>query len=244
MAENQATLKGKLKFTGTITLTTGMHIGTGSDFSPIGAIDSFFIRDTMTHIPIIPGSSLKGKLRTLLAKSRSETYILNQIEDDDWVVSRLFGSAKSKAVRPARLQFYDLFMAKDSIEFFSKLDTDTYIGEIKAENTINRLSSEANPRFIERVPAGARFDFKLIYNIENVAEEKTADEVEEDLRTLKDGLDPLTYDYLGGNGSRGYGRISISDISVKLVGIRNKNTDDLDIELYNDIFKDMEGRDA
>ena len=84
----QAVLKGKFLIEAVITLVTGLHIGTSSDFTPIGAVESPFVRDHFTKVPIIPGSSLKGKLRTLLAKMRSPGYVLNKIEDDDEIICR------------------------------------------------------------------------------------------------------------------------------------------------------------
>lgn len=96
--QGQKQLQGKLFITANLKLITGMHIGANSDFAPIGAVDSPFIRDCLTHEPIIPGSSLKGKLRTLLAKSRCKNLILNNIDDDDDVISRLFGSAGKKVL--------------------------------------------------------------------------------------------------------------------------------------------------
>ena len=83
----------------------------------------------------------------------------------------------------------------------NQLDTDTYLGEIKFENSIDPLTGEANPRQIERVPAGTVFKFCLVYDLAN------KDEVQEDMETLKDGIRLLEWDYLGGNGSRGYGRV-------------------------------------
>lgn len=219
MEGTQAVLKGKVVFTGIITVETGLHIGAGSDFAPIGAVDSPFVRDTLTHAPIIPGSSLKGKIRTLLAKKTAQGYILNPIEKDNAVIARLFGMAAKDKVQTARLQFYDLFMTQESKELFSSLDTDTYMGEVKYENTINRLSGAAMPRQIERVPAGAQFDFKLVYNVETDDQA----EIEEDIRTLKEGLDLLTYDYLGGHGSRGYGRIAISEIKPNVIGMMDSD---------------------
>uniref|UniRef100_UPI00402943AE type III-A CRISPR-associated RAMP protein Csm3 n=1 Tax=Megasphaera sp. TaxID=2023260 RepID=UPI00402943AE len=84
-----------------------------------------------------------------------------------------------------------------------------YLGEIKFENKINPLTGEANPRQIERVPAGAIFDFQLIYNIADV------EQVTEDLQALADGIRLLTWDYLGGHGSRGYGRVTFSQWDVQ-----------------------------
>ena len=98
MEGNQAALKGKIVINGILTVKTGLHIGAGSDYAPIGAVDSPFVRDPLTHAPIIPGSSLKGKLRTLLAKNRVEGYILNSVEEDDKVIARLFGTTGPPAI--------------------------------------------------------------------------------------------------------------------------------------------------
>lgn len=73
----QVQLKGKLLIGAVLTVKTGLHIGDSSDFAPIGAVDSPFIRDPLTKAPIIPGSSLKGKMRTLLAKVLDE-----KVEED------------------------------------------------------------------------------------------------------------------------------------------------------------------
>lgn len=215
----QAVLKGKFLIEAVITLVTGLHIGTSSDFTPIGAVESPFVRDHFTKVPIIPGSSLKGKLRTLLAKMRSPGYVLNKIEDDDEVICRLFGSTSKNGVIGARLQFYDVFVTPESIEKISRMDTDTYMGEVKFENSITRLTATAIPRQIERVPAGTDFAFKLVYNIEN---EK---EIEEDFATLSAALMMLQMDYLGGHGSRGYGRVAFSNFSVRYAGL-NKNLEE------------------
>lgn len=222
MNKQLATLKGKVLIKGILRVETGMHIGGGADFAPIGAVDSPFLRDTLTQAPIIPGSSIKGKIRTLLAKIRSNKYILNSVDTDDDIIKRLFGSTSNELAQPARLQFFDLFITKDSMDKFSCLETDTYLGEIKFENTINRLTGIANPRQIERVPAGMEFNFKLVYNIEN------EDEYKDDLAVLNEGFELLQMDYLGGHGSRGYGRVSINNLTVELIG--NTSIDKSDIE--------------
>lgn len=223
----QKALRGKILFTGNLEVITGLHIGGSSDFAPIGAVDSPFIRDPFTHAPIIPGSSLKGKMRTLLAKLKCKDYILNDVAEDNNIVKRLFGSSGKNFACPARLQFFDLFITKDTITNFNALETDTYIGEVKFENTINRITGKANPRQIERVPAGVIFDFKLVYNVE------TVEELHEDMATLKQAFELLENDYLGGHGSRGYGRVKLQNISPKVIG-------DLDVNLakLKDIFKD------
>ena len=58
----------KIQILGTIEVVTGMHIGGSGAFAAIGAVDSPIIKDVITNLPLIPGSSLKGKMRTLLAK--------------------------------------------------------------------------------------------------------------------------------------------------------------------------------
>ena len=206
----QAGFKGKIKITATLTVKTGMHIGASNDFAPIGAVDSIFVRDPFTKQPVIPGSSQKGKIRTLLAKARATGYLLNKIDDDDEVVKRLFGTAAKVDTRPARLQFYDIFLTQESIQRYENMDTDTYFGEIKYENTINRINATANPRQIERVPAGCQFAFQLVYNLEK------PEELKQDMQVLSEGLKLLQLDYLGGHGSRGYGRVAFSDFKVSL----------------------------
>ena len=204
-------IRGKIIIQGDLTIKTGMHIGGGSDYAPIGAVDSPFIRDSLTQEPIIPGSSLKGKIRTLLARYRSEKNIVNSIDEDDDVIKRLFGSTRPQTI--SRLQFQDLFISEETKLLFESIDTDTYMGEVKFENTINRVTSVAMPRQIERVPAGTKFVFKLVYTLID------KDEVEEDLRILRTGLELLQLDYLGGHGTRGYGRISIDNVTIKTFSV-------------------------
>ena len=223
----QKALKGKIFITGILKVLTGMHIGGSSDFAPIGAVDSPFIRDPFTHAPIIPGSSIKGKLRTLLARLTCEGYILNEVDKDNAIISRLFGASGKSYALPARLQFFDLFVTEATKINFTAIETDTYIGEVKFENTISRTSGVANPRQIERVPAGAEFAFKLVYNVESL------EEAEEDLKTLATGFKLLENDYLGGHGSRGYGRVQLQAIQLKPIGDFA-----LDLTHYEALFKD------
>lgn len=205
----QVQLKGKLLIGAVLTVKTGLHIGDSSDFAPIGAVDSPFIRDPLTKAPIIPGSSLKGKMRTLLSRVRDGMAALPSPEEDEAVVARLFGISSKTETKPARLQFRDAFVKAESRNKFKNLDTDTYLGEIKAENTINRGTGVANPRMIERVPAGMEFDFQLVYNIED------ENQMKEDMEVLCRGFRLLQLDYLGGHGSRGYGRIAFSSFHVQ-----------------------------
>ncbi len=199
-------IRGKVIIKGNLVVKTGMHIGGGSDYAPIGSVDSPFVRDALTQEPIVPGSSLKGKIRTLLARYRSKRYIVNEIHKDDEVIKRLFGSTIPQII--SRLQFQDLFVSEESKSLFESIETDTYMGEVKFENSIKRANGEANPRQIERVPAGAKFVFQLVYTVIDETE------LEEDLKTLRTGIKLLELDYLGGHGTRGYGRVAIENINV------------------------------
>lgn len=209
---------GKIIISAKLVIVTGLHIGGSSDFAPIGAVDKPFVRDPLTKRPMIPGSSLKGKMRTLLVKATSPSYILPSASEDKPVIKRLFGSSDRNGAMPARLQFVDCFVNEDSAKRFASFDTDTYLGEIKFENSINRATGIANPRQIERVPAGLTFDFNLVYNVEKM------DELEDDLDCLREAFKLLQYDYLGGHGSRGYGRVRFEDFKFETLGNVELNT--------------------
>lgn len=193
-----------------MTVLTGMHIGGSSAFSAIGAVDSPVIRDSLTGEPIVPGSSLKGKMRTLLAKAIKNHYITQNCVHDPEEIKRLFGSAgnnqKEEKPKAARLQFADAFLSNAEL-----LKQRRSMTEVKFENTINRLTAVANPRQIERVVRGAEFGINLVYDIEETTE------IVEDFANISQGLKLLSMDYLGGHGSRGYGRVAFSDFKVDVV---------------------------
>ena len=202
------TIKEKIEITGKITLLSGMHIGTSGDFSPIGAVDSVVVRDPMTQQPIIPGSSIKGKMRSLLAATQTDSLWMPKIDQEPAMLKRLFGTGGKEICR-SRLQFFDLFLDSKSVERLKQADTDLYLTEIKFENTINRITSVANPRHLERVPAGAEFVFRLVYIVEDT------DEFAADIEMLGKGIRLLQIDYLGMGGSRGNGRIRFSDLDLE-----------------------------
>ncbi len=192
---------GKILIQCKLVVLTGMHIGDSSAFSAIGAVDSQVVRDPLTGLPIVPGSSLKGKLRTLLARSISgDIQNMPTHDNDDERIKRLFGS--SKPIRAARLQFADCFVS-NAAEMRR-----VGITEVKAENGINRADSVANPRFIERVSRGTAFDVKIVYEIADESQ------ISEDMALLAKGMKLLQLDYLGGHGTRGSGRISLKEFSI------------------------------
>ena len=185
----------------TLVVRTGMHIGGSAAFSAIGAVDSPVVRDPYTGQPIVPGSSLKGKLRTLLARSLSrDIENMPKYDDDELSILRLFGAANP--VRRSRLQFADAFVTNANRMAAVSLT------EVKTENGISRADAVANPRQIERVVAGTEFGVNIVYDAVD------PDETRDDLALLAKGMKLLQLDYLGGHGSRGSGRVSLLDFHV------------------------------
>ena len=214
------TLNGRLIITGILELKTGLHIATAGNFSSIGAVDTEIIRDTLTNRPMIPGSSLKGKMRFLLERTKNDKITNeNNVVSVSNQVKRLYGSNEKRIVL-SRLQFFDIVLF------------DLPYTEIKYENTINRMTGIAMPRQLERVPAGSEFIFKLVYNIEEI------DEIEEDIENILKSFDLLEDDYLGGHGTRGYGRVKFKEMESKLkvYDIENNLLDRLN--KFNDKFNE------
>ncbi len=217
-------LTGRLLIEGDIYCATGLHIGGGKDNMAIGVVDSMVIRDPLTRRPIIPGSSIKGKMRTLLAKTQFNPEAANfdfsklDIKHDAKELKRLFGSINPIIL--SRLQFCDAPMNAETVTRLDNIETDLYLSEVKYENTINRISSVANPRQIERVPAGSGFSFKLIYLIEDGV---SAEELQQDFMLIKEGLVLLQQDYLGGHGSRGSGRIVFRNLTNSVFTYADKS---------------------
>ena len=204
-----------------LVLQTGLHIGAGDSEMHIGGIDNSVIKHPMTQSPYIPGSSLKGKIRTLLewrsGAVQSAPLSLKDISKNPEEVKnilRLFGiSGDTKnseqevaEIGVSRLAFWDCAL-NEAWENAIR-DDNQLLTEAKSENTIDRITSTAgNPRQTERVPAGAEFDFKL-----------TLRQFEGDKPELLDlvlkGLKLLELDSLGGSGSRGYGKVKFTDLTV------------------------------
>ena len=196
----------KIRINGDVLVKTGMHIGGSSAFAAIGAVDSPIVRDVRSNLPLLPGSSLKGKMRSLLAKEFNEA--LQDPDNDHERITRLFGSAKKGQVKRSRLLFSDMVLANETELRQAGLQSMT---EVKFENSISRLTAVANPRQIERTVRGSIFELGLIYEVEK------EDEVLEDMETLAEGIRLLQYDYIGGSGSRGYGKIAFKNLNAETV---------------------------
>src|SRR5437764_1746578 len=232
-AGTQLTFLGKLILEGEIQCQTGLHIGAGKGSLEIGGADNPVVKDAF-GVPYIPGSSLRGRLRSLLeqslgltapnelvyvSKRRGQEVRIHQSDRPDDEVCLLFGrsparvekvsgeASESPAATPARLTVYDSPLVVESISQQMRENLDDELTEVKSENAVDRITSQANPRTLERVPAGARFKFRLILDVLCDEDKPLLARVAEALRLLED-------DALGGGGSRGNGRISFSALSL------------------------------
>ena len=196
----------KIVCTGKITLKTGLHIGGTNTALNIGGPDSFVVRNPLTNVPYIPGSSLKGKMRSLI-ELRDGTIDKkgNVTNDQESNAGALFGtSGANDESHPSRIIVRDAELDLSDPHMFD--NTDLPYTESKTEVTINRITAKANPRTIERVPAGAKFNINVVINIFDTDNEQQL------LKTFKDAIALLQDDYLGGNGSRGYGQVEFSEM--------------------------------
>lgn len=205
------------KLSGKIVVKTGLHIGAGNDKVEIGGMDNPIIRNPLTHEPYIPGSSIKGKMRSLMEwkfdKLKSTGGKVCSCGLLECKVCRVFGSANTKSEEakdrgPIRLIVRDAVLTK---EWKEKFRNGNSIVEEKNENSLNRITAEANPRPIERIVPGVEFDFEISYRVID-----TGDNGETDKKYFKEvvleSLKLLQDDYLGGGGSRGNGQIEFKDL--------------------------------
>ena len=233
-AQTELKLVGKLILEGDLTCHTGLHIGAGKGSLEIGGADNPVVKDAF-GLPYIPGSSLRGKIRSLLeqssglavpselvylSKRKGQEVRIHQSDRPDDEICLLFGRSpgrmervsgealESASATPARLTVYDAPLIADSITPQMRENMDDELTEVKSENAIDRITSQANPRTLERVPSGARFHFRMVLDV-------LCPEDRELFARLLEGLRLLEDDSLGGGGSRGNGRVALS--SLKLV---------------------------
>src|SRR6266849_91799 len=232
-AQTELKLIGKLILEGDINCQTGLHIGAGKGSLEIGGADNPVVKDAF-GLPYIPGSSLRGRIRSLLehalgltssselvylSKRRGQEVRIHQSDRPDDEIGLLFGrspgraervegeSIETRAASPARLTIYDAPLDQDSITAQMRENLDDEITEVKSENAIDRITSQANPRTLERVPAGARFRVRMVLDILCEEDKELAGRLFEGLRLLED-------DALGGGGSRGSGRIRFANLKL------------------------------
>lgn len=216
---------------GVIRCMSGLHIGAGNETIEIGGTDRPVIKHPLEGYPYIPGSSLKGKLRALLeirhaafdpgsgsgkggGPSKSQS-------GPTGFVGRIFGVSagddKENSLPTALLVRDAIPTSAYRAELSRRRAEGLAVFEQKSENSINRVTAEANPRTIERVPAGAGFTFEAIYRI--FARHGNDDQSRADFAHVLEALALLQLDTLGGHGSRGYGRVAFESLKcVDLAG--------------------------
>ena len=203
-----------IRFSGTVECVTGLAIkGAGNDLG-IGGADSEVIRNPLTNEPYLPGSSLKGRMRSQLERKYGTRDKYNgpdqrglpcQCGRADCKICTVFGAHfnPGAASAPTRIIVRDACMTDEFRSQIQDLPTErgSYL-ELKGENIINRKTGTAeHPRFMERVPAGATFDFEILLQI-------LEGDDENQLRSfVEEGLHLVEASYLGGSGSRGYGKV-------------------------------------
>lgn len=204
------------KLSGKIIVKTGLHIGSGNEKVEIGGMDNPIIRNPLTHEPYIPGSSIKGKMRSImewnLGKLKETDGKVCSCGQADCKICRVFGSANNsdnaKDRGPTRLIVRDAVLTSEWKDKFRK---GLALVEEKNENSINRITAEANPRPIERVVPGVEFDFEVSYRVIDTGDAGNMDR-EYFESVVKESLRILQNDYLGGGGSRGNGHIEFKDL--------------------------------
>jgi CRISPR-associated protein Csm3 len=224
---------GKLILEGVMTCETGLHVGAGKGSLEIGGSDNPVAKDAFGR-PYVPGSSLRGKIRSLLeqasglavpaelvflSRRKGQEVRIHQSDRPDDEICLLFGRNPGRMERvqgetletsqatPARLSVFDAPLELDSITPQMRENLDDELTEVKSENAIDRITSQANPRTLERVPAGARFKIRFVMDVLCDEDAPLFARVLEGLRLLED-------DSLGGGGSRGSGRVSFSALRL------------------------------
>ena len=214
-------LYGRLVIRGDILVKTGLHIGGSGGAFAIGGVDNPVIVNQVSGQPYIPGSSLRGKMRSLTEKylgrttgqriSQSEIHACkSEAEYVECPICNIFGITAEDFNWPTRLLVRDVALDPESAVAIREAKTSLPYTEVKTEVAIDRVTSQANPRDVERVPAGAVFGpMEFVYNI-------YAEQDVEWLKVLLDAMQLLEDDYLGGHGSRGSGKIAFQNLQLTL----------------------------
>lgn len=229
-------LIGYKRIEGIIEVITGLHIGGSTTIIEIGGKDNPVIKHPITKVPYIPGSSIKGKMRSLLEwklgklntdrNSNDFGEVHKWCNDKECPICVIFGtSAEEAGIGPTRLIVRDAVLDKNYKERQKEKNiswTPIDLTEDKYENTINRITARANPRNFERVISGAEFSFKMSYRVFENGDNGSGDEGL--FEHVLDGLRLIEQDALGGAGSRGCGQVKFH---INVNGGEPKTLDDI-----------------
>jgi CRISPR-associated protein Csm3 len=219
-------LQGKIIITGEIEALTGLHIGGAAAGLDIGGVDNPVLRHPLTREPYVPGSSLRGKMRCLMDRHLGTALnkhigqaTIHECNDAHsyatCVVCKIFGlPGERNFAEPARLLVRDVLLTRASTEALRAIKTGLPFTEIKTEVAIDRITSAANPRQNERVPAGAIFGpLEMVYSLYAVNGNGAHADLDRLPQVFK-AMELLEDDYLGGYGSRGAGKVRFRNLSV------------------------------
>jgi CRISPR-associated protein Csm3 len=232
-AQTELKLIGKLILEGEMHCETGLHVGAGKGSLEIGGADNPVVKDAHGR-PYVPGSTLRGRIRALLeqatgmavpselvfiSKRKGQEVRIHQSDRPDDEICVLFGRSPGRMEKvgggdidsnhatPSRLSVFDAPLVAESITAQMRETLDDELTEVKSENAIDRITSQANPRTLERVPAGARFRIRMVVDLMCPEDGTLPALVLQGLRLLED-------DALGGGGSRGSGRVSFDNLKL------------------------------
>ncbi len=208
-----------------IELQDGMRIGGAGGGLEIGGVDPnlMALKDPVSGQPYIPGSSLKGKLRSTLEKQYGLGHQGKPCSCScgcpDCPVCPVFGAHMNTNAGTSRLTVRDARFTSNYLrQWQQRVSEGLPVLEIKTENTIDRNRGVAqNPRTQERVPAGAVFGAEMVLRVFE------GDDDNKMLGNIKNALAVIErFDSLGAGGSRGSGRIRIRNFrseKIELAGL-------------------------
>lgn len=230
MSIDKIPLLGRIVLQMNVHVVTGLHVGGAAGKLEIGSVDSPVIRDPISGQPYLPGSSVRGKMRSLVERiyGREQNmpigkgvriHMLRKRDgqsDEDYQAEfrnnetcSIFGVTGDEPVpHPTALIVRDAQLSPDSVRKLKQARTDLPFTEVKWEATIDRVTSAATPRQIERVPAGAVFEkLEMIYSIYGESNIRHFPVIFQALALVEE-------DYLGGLGARGSGKVEFELTNV------------------------------
>jgi len=228
-------LKKYVSITGVLRCKTGTRIGGSKEELAIGVMENPILRDPLDKYPYIPGSSLKGKMRALLElhygrvgwkyetpnprEGRQGGPYLDKNSGepcgcrqglDECPVCTIFGPHKAAGHKlgPTRIIVRDSIVTDEWKDKLKELQEEgLQYAEVKTENIINRRTGVAeHPRPMERVPKDTEFHLNMTLRIFE------GDDEVKMKNYIREALDMMQQDYIGGSGTRGYGWVEIRDL--------------------------------
>jgi CRISPR-associated protein Csm3 len=202
-------LEERLVLSGKVEALTPIHIGSGKGERDIGEVDLPILRQP-SGVPYIPGSSLKGKVRSeaeRIARKRGMQVctppevrnMCGSIKKDPkefCICCRIFGTAGDISVA-SKVKFRDSY-PDESIE---RTLTRTGIAMDREKGSVYKQALYT----IEAVPAGTKFSLEIV--AENMAEEE--------LGLLRAALRSVEDSALGGSSTRGFGKVKFHFLQLR-----------------------------